>query len=413
MTSARRKRFHVIVLSLGFAIPAAFDLSGPARAVGGENPALATKGASSPLLDKGPLDDIRKPLQSIFQFTFDGPNLLVDRKAREAAAKDAPKPRDPFADNPAMRKMMERKEVRDALKLQEAMMGPQLSVETLFAQIQTAAGPAGSSSTSSNDDRQSAFSAEKLTGVLASRSGGDTVRLTFTELVAPGRTLEFHVEGRKAYRIQLSHPNGDTILVRLAENGRFAAVAMVGEITFAGQAESFLALYKEHRTGFETHVVPALLAAGVEIVPAPSSPVVRKVVLGVLARTPEQTAEGKKTLADLESNDFEARQKATCELNERFALYQDLIQERLGNEPSLETRTRLQEVLARQADADRTGRALAVLGAVRDPRFLISLLDHLDPKEAALVTARLETITGEKWGDDRAAWRAWARKTLK
>jgi hypothetical protein len=366
----------------------------------------------TPLLKPGFLNEVQKPLKQVFQFTFDGPKLLIDRKGLAAAAKDGSKAGN-LPDNPALKALMKNKEAREALKAMDEHMKSTTSVEELFVQIQAAAGSAGSSLSSSNNDRNRSFSAEKLTGRLATHTGSDSFHMTLVEGNAPDRRLEFSADGATAFRIQLSHPNGDLILLRQSDAGRFAAVVMVGATVFAGQSESFAAFYREHRRAADLHVLPALASLGVELVPSSASPEVRKLVLERLSRTPEQLAAAKKVVGDLDSPEFEVREKATLELKDHFSRYQDLLEEALLRKPSLDARARLLDVVAAQAVVDRTGRALSSLELVRDPLFLTALLAHLGPKEAGVVTKQLETITGEQWGTDVAAWREWARKNQK
>jgi hypothetical protein len=344
----------------------------------------------SPLLEKGSLGDVRKSLEQVFQFTFEGAKLQFDRKSWDAAAKDVKE------DNPFGR--LGRMEKRPA-------------IESIFMQIRSAVGSNSWGSSSGGREREITFSGGKLSGRLHIR--GESIRMLLDEPQAPHRSLELTINGTSSFRIQLSHPDGDLVLLSQAQNGRFTAVALVGGQTFTGRGESFVAFFKAHRREMETQVLPALGPLGVQPVPAPSSEKVRKAVVALLSRSPETLALGKKLVADLESNEFPVRQKATQQLSDRYAIYQDLIQERLKEKPSLEVAQRLEKLVAEHVDAGRISTALTALGLLQDAGYLISLLDPSSAEERATLVAQLEKTTGQKLGTDPAAWKDWAKKSLK
>jgi hypothetical protein len=261
-------------------------------------------------------------------------------------------------------------------------------------------------------DLEASFWSDKLSGRLHARGG--SVRVTLEETQAPQRTLEFSQDGRGELRLQLTHPDGDQVLLHQARHGKFLAVAVVGGQTFTGQAESFLALLRQHRREMEAHILPVLEHGGICLVPSPHMPSIRKGVLGILLRTAETQAEGNKLLTDLDHDSFAVREKASEVLNVRFELYQDMIQEKLREKPiSPKVRTRLQRILAQHTEAQRVYQAVAALNLLQDAGYVVSLLHHVTAKETPRLIGHLEKITGQRLGAEPAAWKEWAKKNLK
>jgi hypothetical protein len=350
----------------------------------------ASQPSKSPLLGEGYLQQVRTPLEHIFRFTFEGSNLKIDRQSWETAPKGASK-----------------------VDLKMARLGQAHPVEAIFRQIQTAAKGGGSSTVSIGiRERDMSFLGANLAGRLHVRD--DTLRLVLEESQSPRRTLDFSEDGDGGFRIQVTHPDGDLILLRQTRKGNFAAIALVGGQMFAGQDSSFLSFFQQHRRAMDTHILPVLQQFGIEPILSPHAPKVRKAVLALLSRTPETLEEGKKLLADLDSAKFVIREKASRLLNDRFEIYRDLMQEKLKDKSiSLEVKTRLNKILAEHTDARWVSQVVAALNLTQDAGYLVSLLDHVTPEEAPRLLGHLEKTTGQKLGSDPVAWKAWAKKTLK
>lgn len=351
----------------------------------------SSRPAKSALAGDGPLQKVRGPLERILQFTFSGGDLKVDRAAWGKVERD----KGNAAPNP--------------FGVPRFDQGP--PVEAVFREIQTTAGPGGSGMSISGNEREVSFFGNVLSGRLHTR--GDSVRLVLEESQGSGRTLEYSDDGKGAFRIQLSHPDGDLILLQQRRGG-FAAVALVGGRTFAGQGESFLAVFKQHRQTMDADVLPALAQVGIQPILSPQAPKVRQAVLALAARKPEVVAEGGRLITELDSDSFAARDKATQLLNDRYALYKDLITEKLKHRDTpLEVRSRLQRIVDRHRDQARVDQTVVALDLLHDARYLVSLLDQATPEEMPGLVSQLEKTTGRKDGADTAAWKEWARKNLK
>lgn len=346
----------------------------------------------SPLTAAGELPKVRKQLEKVFQFTLKGSHLAINRQAWGTPAKEKP-PGGGFLAPPAV--------------VGGFPAAP--PIEGVFQAIQASAGANGSGMSIGGNNREVSFSGPNLSGRLGTQ--GDSVRLILDETASPQRTLEFNDDGRGGFRIQLSDPDGDLLLLNQSRGGSFAVVSMHGGQVFADQGESFLAFFRKNRKEMETRILPTLDKFGIQPLLNPSTPKARKAVLALLSRTPEAEDEGRRLLADLDSDTFEVRERAARSLNERYEIYKDLIQDRLKDRSlSLEVQKRLRDIAARHADSAWVGQTIAALDLLQDPGYLVSLLDEASAKESPGLIRQLEKTTGKKLGPEPAAWKEWLSK---
>lgn len=401
----------ILGMSIGFCVAADID--------------LRTADNKSPLLGDGPLQAIHAPLSKIFQFAVDGDQLKINRAAWDRAAKeiaDNPQPNNnaanPFGGGAPAPAFGGFGNARVAVlnRANFGGAGPASPMEALFQQIQRQA-QVGSRSMSSgsggsNTTRTNSFSSDSLSGELSIT--GDAVRLSLTESALPKRALQFSTEPDAGFRMELTHPDGDMILLSENRQGRFTVVAIVGGKVFSDQADSFLAFYKHNRQRLDADIFPALSPLGICPILSPDSPEVQQAVLAVLLRTPELTAEGNKLLDQLDSDSIDDRESATKDLTERFSQFSDLVDQRINDKATApEARNRLQGIAQSQTDSQQARQTIALLNLLNDPKFIISLLDEVAPHENVKLIKRLEQLTGEKLGTEPTDWKRWAQKNLK
>src|SRR5438128_104888 len=264
--------------------------------------AQETKPATqSPLLQQGHLNKLRPQLEQIFQFVFDGPRLKHERRNWGTLPKNQPA---------------------------AVNFGAVPPIENIFNQVRATSGPlSGSGMSVSNRHRETYFTGGALNGRLRTQS--DQVRLELEETGGPQRSLEFLDDGHGGFRLLLSSADGDLILLQQGKQGACTVAAVVGGKPFAARGENILALYKQQRQAFDAQVLPALDGLAIALIPSSATPEMKKAVLALLARTPETLEEGKKLLADLDSEKFQTRAKASKLLSERFEVFKDLIEEKL------------------------------------------------------------------------------------
>ena len=380
---------------------------------------LSTVENTSPLIGDGPLQTIRAPLAAIFQFAVDGDQLQVNRAAWDRVAKEIAKNPPPVANaGNAFGAMPVPLANRVVINRNGGFggQGAASPLEAMFQQIerqvQVGSRSMSSGSGGSNTTRTNQFSSDSLSGQLS--VSGESIRLSFGELVSLKRTLQFSTEPDAGFHLQLTHPDGDMILLSENQKGRFTVVGIVGKKAFANQADSFLAFYKQNRQQLETDVLPGVAQFGICPILSADSPEVERAALAVLLRTPETTAEGKKLLDQLDSDSAEDRESAANDLMERFLQFSDLVDQRISDKAtSAETRNRLQALAESQTGSQQARQTIALLNLLNDPKYIISILDEVAPHENIKLIKRLEEITGEKLGPDHAEWQRWAKKNLK
>lgn len=334
----------------------------PASAHGQQGHTAAQPG-KFPLLQRGTFQEIRNPLEAIFAFYLDGANLAIDRGPSEAAAEQA------INDFNKKREEQAEKVSKDEKS----------GIETLFLMPIAEAGLQFAEAESGVPGACTyRFNGEKLSGTLMIQ--GKYARMTLEEMDGSGRTLDFGDDGAGSLHIQVSHPNGDLVLLRQARRGHCAFAVILGDRTAGGAGDSFREVFRKHRKEMEELVLPTLAHHGVEVLPTPRNPRVRSTVLKLLARTPETVARGRALLDDLESPEFAARQKARRLLSEKFEAYQDLVAERLENNPSLELRTQLKKIVSENLATARVGQAVAAMELLKDVRYLVHCWTNLPPR---------------------------------
>lgn len=379
------------------------------------------------LANDGELVKLHDLTEKIFQFKIESGQLRIDRAAwdREgkelasveaaqaaAAANNMPPG---FAQNPRIAAMD--KERRD--RTIAMMGGPPPALHTVFRAIEQRARQASRSFAGGGDlpsssihngwkQWQSGFAGETLAGDLRTNNGGEELELR--ECQPPRRMLEFRAASDAGMLLQLTDRDGNMVVLRQDSNGRFFLVVVADETTVLQQAESFIALVKQHRQLIESEVLPVLARIGVRPILSSDAPEVHDFVWASLLRGPESRAEGERLLSRLDSEGFDDREAASNALSSRYPLLGDLIREKLYDKSnSAEMQARLERIVAERPDSTLPAQTAEALGLASDPVYLVKLLDQANSKETQVLVQHLEQITGQKLGSDPGAWKKWAR----
>jgi hypothetical protein len=333
------------------------------------------KAPPSPLLEDGMLLRVKPQLAQIFHFTLDGPRLKLDRQRWSEAPPNL-----------------------------IAALNQASPIEHIFRHIQTLAGGGSSGMTVSNRYRELRFTGSALSGRVLTRD--QLIRFELEEVGAPNRSLEFQDDG-ESFRLFLSGRRDDLYLRQDKEYG-FTLAAVIGGKAIAAEGASFLDLYKRRRETFDKDVLPILNGLSIHLFVPPSSADLKSAVRAILSRSPALLEEGKRLLADLDHDQFAIRDNASKLLSERYEIYKDLIAATLKDPSiSVETERRLQKIRAAHADSQKVTQVIAALDLLNDAEFLIGLLDETAAPERGPIAARLEQVTGQRLGQDVAAWRKW------
>jgi hypothetical protein len=399
--------------------------------------AILQNASNVSLAAEGDLQRIREPLAQIFQFKIESGQLKLNRAAWEpvaaeietknaAAAKEAEKlPPGMDPNSPQGLRFQARLLELKARKVERQQHGgpqpPIPPLHSLFQRVVETArqgsrgfsggsgygGRYGYTRSGGEKEWQNVFRGEALAGKLRSNDDGD--ELVIEELKLPKRTLEFATDKASGFRLQISNPQGDMILLRQRGDGYFAMITMLSGKARVSEGNSFLAVAQRQRSKLGTDSLPVLAKCGICPVLSPSAPEVRKAVASLVLRTPDAEAKGKQLLDDLAAANDETRQNAERSLSNLYDRYCDFIHRRLQDPLSpAGVCQSLQRVVNENSEMQRVGETIAVLDLLNDPGYIATFLDDADPREYLKIVRRLEAITGQQLGTGAAAWKQWA-----
>ena len=290
------------------------------------------RGADSQLLGKAALEEYRESLANIFKFRVVDGQLKdrprgVETNCGRNQKRICRQPRKP----PKPKPKLARQNPQAALQMQQALIVRQLALRSsitpvpplilIFEKIKEQAqrsshgfgsgGPAGGGV----GDRvrwQSSFTGDVLSGTISTTNESENISLQ--EVLLPRRQLEFRTDAGTAFSLKLTNREGDLISLRQERSGRFSVVALLGDNTFADQRDSFAAFIRANRRLASNELLPALVQFGFEPILSPDSPGVRHAVIASLLSADEIQAEGKRLIADLNSDDYDTRERASQSL---------------------------------------------------------------------------------------------------
>jgi RNA polymerase sigma factor (sigma-70 family) len=337
---------------------------GPDARAGDDPPRPPVKEGKSPLLADGYFQELKEPLQKMFGMKLDGGQLKIHWRSK----------REP--------------------------------VEAHFLDLRAATGSSREISHTGNRTHFVRDFAGKCEGTLIQR--GKPVHLRVQESAEPGRTIELSDDGTGGFWLQISHPDGDYIMLKQTSRGAISALSAVAGNTFAGQGESFTAFYKQHRQAMDRDFLPVLDRFGIAPFLSPMEARVRKAVLAQLVRSPETVAQAEKLIVQLDHDEFAVRTQADRSLHDRYALYEEVIQKKLNDAAvSAEVRQALLRLVNRNGDFARVRQTIELLDLTRDAAYVVDLVELASKEERPKVFAHLARVTGQNHGDNVAAWREW------
>jgi hypothetical protein len=373
--------------------------------------------SDSALTDQGELQNFREGLAKILQFNIHKGRLCIDWQAWERSAKEieASDPDIIKSDSERTRAEIMKRNPQFAAQMPivnsfGTMNEPVTPLLILFRKLEKSAGSSSHMwGGGGSDECNNSFSGQQISGEL--RTSKRAQYLLLTELQPPRRTFELSLEGSDGFGLQIADQSGNLISLRQYHNGRFSIIALLDKTTYADQQESFAALVKTNRQWMSEHLLPALAQFGFQPISPPDSPGVRHAILTSLLTVDEIQAEGKRLLEDLDSDDYDVRDRATRSLSGRYDLYKDMIQAASQNQSnSPEVQVRLQNIIDQQPLSPGPMETAVGLDLVHDSKYIISLFDDSHSQTWPQIAGQLEKLTGQKLGTDPAAWKDWAKK---
>ncbi len=348
--------------------------------------------AESGLLKRGLFDSIKPEMGGLITLRFEKSSIRLDRsvwgeeKEQEVINGAAPV-------NPAA-----------AARIRRIQQSP---AEAAFRRLQVVAQANQTSGMTSNNIRSISFTGASLSGKL--EVAADVVTIRLAEAAEPRRTLELIENPDGMFRLLLTGEDGDLVLINQSQTGAASVACVVGDKSAVASGQSFAEVFSKNREVFEKIVFPALEHVGVQLALSANTPQVRAAVVAMLTPLGEEDRQtAQKLLAELSSPDFATREVARERLAAGIDRYRPAIEQHAAKkELSNDVRFTLDQLLS-VSNADPTRKLVTEMKLLDDAKFLVSILDAIEPESRKVVTARIEKLTGKSFGEDVSAWQKWA-----
>ncbi len=395
-------RFPIFILCAGLSGllpgPTRRALSGEAGPSAGEDVA-----GTPPGMKKGALQEAAGPLGRLLWLSWEKQGIRLDREAqREEDTKTKEQAARELANRCINQGMLE----EEVAKIVE-MLADREGLG-LFGEIRRAGGSSGWLVSSSDGENSVRFQGTKLCGRM--ETGRGCFRVILSEQNEPGCQIDFQDDGDGRVSI-IGCDADDTFFLRLTQrkDGGVRVVLIRDRHVFHAQAASFAALWRAHRGPVEKDLLPLLRHLGVTPPLMPCDPAVKARVLSRL-RPPgnEERKAFEGAVRGLNDNDFQAREAASRKLGESYGRFREAIEKLLREGPlAPEAKNRLQALAeSKGREAKRFDAAVAALGLLDDPGYLVELLGEAKGADAEAVAVQLRKVTGQDL-PDAAAWRKW------
>jgi hypothetical protein len=391
------KRFVLIVLAAAAPWPAA-------RGRAGEKPA-------APGMADGKIQGVRKELRRLLGLAWKGRSLRLNRERWRGKAKSKEE----------LIKELEAKYLARGMKKEDAAKWAKMSagnrmegsdVGALVEELRGAAGCNSYSRSGGGERFNMTFSGGGMIGRV--KADATSFRLALTEEDDAERTVSFRDDGDGTVRIVVQSTDGDFFFCLVQdEKGACRVTHLVGDKLHKLAAKDFAEFFRKNRSYAQEKLLPLLEHMGIVPPLLPGNPELDKAVLARLRPlSDEERAAGEKLLAELDAEAFTAREAASKKLVAMFGRYRALILAKSKDpKASIEAKDRLDKVLEKcAAPYKRADEAIAALGLLEDPGYLVALLERAAAADRAALAAQLRKVTGQKLGEDPAAWKAWLAK---
>lgn len=285
--------------------------------------------------------------------------------------------------------------------------GGKTEPEATFLDIPNALGGRSSGSSGSGARRRVSFSDSELGGTAF--LADEDVKFAFEEKNGDERVFEFRDNGEGGINFTFTF---DQLFVRLRQSnkGKTQLIWIDNDKANVYVGDSFSNFIESNRAIAEQLLFPLFDRLGVKM---PIEKVDTRVVAAVIEKLKMQNGDDaeqlKKLIADLDSDSYETRAGASEKLAAGYDRWQLEIKKYSEDASmSTEAKVRLKEIIAdsRQSELDKL---IADQNLLASPAYLISIVDIVKPNEKQLLFDRLEKVTGQKHGDDLAAWKSWLK----
>jgi len=346
---------------------------------------------------KGPLQELRSVIQSLLTLKWVGQSLVIDRQRWDDAfagqsISDIRSKVDRMlaqAGAPTIDRGNSNRRGFSNLAVRE---GP--NVQRLFYELRSGDNRGGFSHGGSNDS----FTMSVQNGLINARIHVSPTQFEFSieESAKPMRALRV-LEGEGDLEILLT---GDMVhrIVQQAEDPQLMIVDIVGDELLVNQAESFSEFYRQYPQFTEQRCFALLDHLGIVHPPSRFDP---RVVSRLLARLtleqdPQQLDQLDRLVADLDSSQFAARDRAFAQLRDKLVDYYEPLQAK-AQDPrlSIEVQANLRKLidLKESEPIFYYDRIVSELALQDDRPYLTELRQKVDAEAQRIIDGRIASLS--------------------
>lgn len=287
----------------------------------------------------------------------------------------------------------------------------------LFMDIQQLYQPEGKeSSMRNNGEFYCSFKSREMNGNI--NYTNDMFTMSLEENIIFKRTLELQNKSNNyiSLTLTLKSEKKEILSLQQDDNGKISIKIQNEEKSAEDKedginlkADSFVQLYLDNQKVMEDVVYPVLRKLGIGVEASIESEKVRNKALTLILLMDKADADkAKQLIKQLDADNFESREAASKALDKDFKLYEkSIIDAASDNGNTAEVIERLNKILKAHPSEDNSQKIIQSLNLMDNPMFLIRLLSDANEQQKPLVVATLETVTGQKFGADIAAWKKW------
>lgn len=252
------------------------------------------------------------------------------------------------------------------------------------------------------------FDWQRLNGTVVIGNANSSFEVNATEREVPYREVKLKIDKSGSMNLVVASPAiGYYLRIDQKEDGRFRAVELNLTEKSSAASANFLEFCKSHKDFASGRVVPLMRSFGIEVPAMPYDASVAKEALARLTQVDESLIrEFDSLVSELDSDDFETREKASERVTSEFAKYAQLFPRAVDDEQfSLETRSRLRKIFQEKSEAVavRANDLISSATLMNDPTYLYWLEGEAKSDvEKNAVHARLVAVVGEDKGNPEA-----------
>lgn len=240
------------------------------------------------------------------------------------------------------------------------------------------------------------------------------LHFTFEETTTPKRKIDFSSSTSGYFDLKILRDKNEVLSIIQKESGKISVSITIdpNHEALKIQDDTFAQLYLNNQIIMENQVYPLLQKFGLGLEISVACPTLQHKALEIITPMDKSDVEQAwKLIKELDANEYEVRKAAGTALTDNYTKYKPVIFEAVKNPSnSAEVSERLKVIIKAHPENENTEKYLQSLKLLENPLFLVRLLAIADAKQKPHVVSKLETVTGQKLGDDVTAWEKWLEK---